>query len=366
MKTIHVPDSRVFERGPPLRSASRLRALVARWSDDDVVVLGLWPLLAALAANARSSEALVDEVVASVKRGAGHLGAEAPRFFEVLASAPADRRVRVLAGLARQPAAVRMLVELAGDRRAETAVRRAALEALEMAPASAPLVRLATRLSTMRPLAVSAAALLHAIESRRSSTLEQIASFKLGDVLRDRGHPFVIEQVWKLGSVDFGATMLEFWDPVQVEPLRLRVKVPRRRAHVVAALSGGSVRCVRIEFAARPVVRWRRVGATSSPFGILALSRSGMRAEIERFEFDSSFWDDVFDDAFDFSDVAAVVDLQLGPVVAWCDGQQGGALFSGEDQQGKVAALLFDAVRNSSEPSPRRVSRKTALRRRRP
>lgn len=366
MKTIQVPDTRVFERGSPLRSVTRLRALVARWSDDDVVVLGLWPLLAALAANARSSEALVDEVVASVKRCAGSLGADAPRFFDVLESAPADRRVRVLAGVAGHPAAVRMLVELAGDRRAETAVRRAALKALETAPESATLVRLAARLSTIRPLAVSAAGLLRAIESRRSSTLEQIASFKLGDVLRDRGRPVVIEQVWKLGHVDFGATTLEFWDPVQVEPLRLRVKVPRRRARVVAALSRGSVRGVRIEFASRPVVRWRRVGATSSPFGILALSRSGMRAEIERFEFDSSFWDDVFDDAFDFSDVAAVVDLQLGSVLAWCDGQQGGELFRGEDQQGKVVALLFDAVRISTEPPPRRLRRQAAVRRRRP
>lgn len=184
-----------------------------------------------------------------------------------------------------------------------------------------------------------------------SSTVEEIASLSSGDVLRDRGRPVEIDQILDLGSIDFGGTTLEFWDPIQVEPLFLKVKIPKKRARVFAALSGQWARSLKVKFSPRKVVSWKRVGETSGPFGTLVLSRSGPRTEIDKMEFISNFWDEIFDEVFDPSDGAAILDLQLGkksvPVLAWNDSQMGGTLYRGEDSRGDLAVLLFDGVRIS-------------------
>jgi hypothetical protein len=170
-------------------------------------------------------------------------------------------------------------------------------------------------------------------------------------VLRDHGRPVQIDRVLDLGSIEFGATSLEFWDPVQVERRSREVKVPSARARIFAALSGECARSLKIMFSANRVARWRPIAMATGPFGTLVLSRTGPRAEIDQLDFETSFWDDVFDDAFDSSDGAAIIELKLGgknvPLLAWNDGQLGGTLYRGEDRRGAAAALLFDGVRVS-------------------
>ena len=186
-----------------------------------------------------------------------------------------------------------------------------------------------------------------------SSTIDEIAGLAAGAVLSDRGQPVKIDRILDLGAVDFDGETLELWDPVQLSSLSLKLKTPGPRAEVYAALSGQCVRAMKLKFFASKVVEWEEVGETSGPFGTLVLSRQGPRAKVAKMTFVSSFWDEVFDEAFDPADGAAIVELDLegGKValVAWNDCQMGGTLFRGRDSQGRVVALLFDAVRISPE-----------------
>ena len=345
LRSIAVPPAAHFLKGRT--GSAQLKDWVRRWiSDQRVLVTGMWSLLAQLLSAAAPSR-LKSEVIALVKAHAGGLGPEAAAFVGQLAGASPEWRVKALALLPRHPAAVRALVVVARDGSVRASVRAAALRALEKTVETAFLRRAVSALAGQAPLAAAVRKTLAGWDSRRSSSLEEVAAAKVGTTLRDRVTLVEIDDTLDLGVIDFGGPRLEFWDPIQTAVLPLKVALPRARAAVTAQVSAGRAVVLRLRFAAGKVTRWQRVGEVSSPFGTLVLSQLGVAKEVD--DPDLMFWDRIFDAAFDERDVASVIDLQVGEesvaLLAWVDGQRGGTLFRGSDARGRVVELLFDGVR---------------------
>lgn len=311
----------------------------------------MWRFLAELIASEECADAVRNLALATARKEAAFIGSEAPAFFAIVKRAPLRARAEALTPFVRHRGVPATLARIAASKTADLEVRGLALRGLADAEESPPLLALASRLRETRALAPAARAVISAFEAKRSSTIEAISNAAPGDVLRDRGAPVKIDQILDLGSIEFGASSLEFWDPVQVLWERLRLKLPLRRVEVFAALSGDWTRCLKLKLSKRKISQWRRLGQASGKFGVLVLSRTGVRTKIERAssDFVTSFWDDIFDEVFDPSDGAAIIDLDLGgssvPILAWNDNQQGGTLFAGLDDRGDIVEVIFDGVR---------------------
>ena len=266
------PASRFLEARD---GSALLVAWVQRWtSDERVLVTGMWPLLAQLLGAGATR--IKSTVVSAVKANAGGLGPGAESFVRQLEGVSPEWRVKTLALLVRHPSAVRALARLARDRTAPGAVRCSALRALGKTRETTFLRRTVSGLAGQVPLAQDANETLATWDSRRSSSLEEVAAAKVGTTLRDRSALVAMEASIDLGSIDFGSEQLEFWDPVQTGVLPLRVALPGPRAFVTALLSGGRAVVLRLRFARGRVSRWQRIGEVSSPFGTLVLSQRGV------------------------------------------------------------------------------------------